>query len=153
MVSCSDVCNIIGSGTVSLGWAYFLGSIMETLGSTLLSGNVIKKLVAGIINITAYQSNQTEEMIKFEKGEPYLINENMLLLGEYIGATQHVHKLMHFNQGWDSLIGFSSYSLVFCERKSDWLVKRANRSSRSFVMSDGSGSLTVCSFVMSSLSK
>lgn len=54
---------------------------METLGSTLLSGNVIKKLVAGIINITAYQSNQTEEMLKFEKGEPYLINENMLLIG------------------------------------------------------------------------
>ena len=113
MVSSSDVRNVIGSGTVSLGWAYFLGSIMETLGSTLLSGNVIKKLVAGIINITAYQSNQTEEMIKFEKGEPYLINENMLLLGEYIGATQHVHKLMHFNQGWDSLIGFSSY-IVAC---------------------------------------
>ena len=54
---------------------------METLGSTLLSGNVIKKLVAGNINITAYQSNQTEEMLKFEKGEPYLINENMLLIG------------------------------------------------------------------------
>ena len=66
---------------MSLGWAYFLGSIMETLGSTLLSSNVIKKLVAGIINITAYQSNQTEEMLKFEKGEPYLINENMLLIG------------------------------------------------------------------------
>ena len=85
------MCNIIGSGTVSLGWAYFLGSIMETLGSTLLSGNVIKKLVAGIINITAYQSNQTEEMIKFEKGEPYLINENMLLLGEYRSHTTHAY--------------------------------------------------------------
>jgi hypothetical protein len=71
-----------GAGTVSLGWAYLLGSIMETLGSTLLSGNVIKKLVAGIINITAYQSNRTEEMLKFEQGQLYLINENMLLIGK-----------------------------------------------------------------------
>ena len=54
---------------------------METLGCTLLSGNVINKLVAGIINITAYQSNRTEEMIKFEQHQPYLINENMLLIG------------------------------------------------------------------------
>lgn len=71
----------VGAGTVSLGWAYLLGSIMETVGSTLLSGNVIKKLVAGIINITAYQSNRTEEMLKFEQGQRYLINENMLLIG------------------------------------------------------------------------
>jgi phosphate/sulfate permease len=71
-----------GAGTVSLGWACFLGSIRETLGSTLLSGNVIKKLVAGIINITAYQSNRTEEMLKFEQGQPYLLNENMLLIGK-----------------------------------------------------------------------
>jgi hypothetical protein len=64
-----------------MGWAYFLGSVMETVGSTLLSGNVIKKLVAGIINIQAYQSNRTEEMIKFEQGQAYLINENMLIIG------------------------------------------------------------------------
>ncbi len=73
---------MVGAGTVSMGWAYFLGSVMETLGSTLLSGNVIKKLVAGIINIQAYQSNRTEEMLKFEQGQAYLINENMLLIGK-----------------------------------------------------------------------
>jgi hypothetical protein len=66
---------------MTMGWAYFLGSVMETVGSTLLSGNVIKKLVAGIINIQAYQSNRTEEMIKFEQGQAYLINENMLIIG------------------------------------------------------------------------
>ncbi len=64
-----------------MGWAYFLGSVMETVGSTLLSGNVIKKLVAGIINIQAYQSNRTEEMLKFEQGQAYLTNENMLIIG------------------------------------------------------------------------
>jgi hypothetical protein len=74
----------LGAGSVSLGWACFLGSVMEMLGATLLSGNVIKKLVAGIINITAYQSNRTEEIIKFEQGQPYLLNENMLLIGKPI---------------------------------------------------------------------
>jgi hypothetical protein len=77
----------LGAGTVSLGWAYFLGSIMETLGCTLLSGNVIKKIVAGIINITAYQSNRTEELAKFEQGQPYLLNENMLLIGILLITT------------------------------------------------------------------
>lgn len=46
------------------------------------AGNVIKKLVAGIINIDAYRSNRTEEMANFELGQPYLINENMLLIGQ-----------------------------------------------------------------------
>jgi hypothetical protein len=77
-----------------MGWVYVLGSIMETLGSLLLSSNVIKKIVAGIINIKAYQSNRTEEMLMFafhyssrEEGimaeqQLYLIKENMLLIGK-----------------------------------------------------------------------
>ena len=41
------------------------------------------------------------------------------------------------------LIGFSSDSLDFCERKSDSLVKRANRSHHSLVVSNLSEALTV----------
>ena len=40
---------------MSLGWAYFLGSIMEIVGCTLLSGDVIKKVVNGIVNIDVYR--------------------------------------------------------------------------------------------------
>jgi hypothetical protein len=82
-----------------MGWVYVLGSIMETLGSLLLSSNVIKKIVAGIINIQAYQSNRTEEMLMFafqyskrEEGimpeqQLYLIKENMLLIGKLFFLT------------------------------------------------------------------
>ncbi len=83
-----------------MGWVYVLGSIMETLGSLLLSSNVIKKIVAGIINIKAYQSNRTEEMLIFafqyskrEEGmvmaeqHLYLIKENMLLIGKLFFLT------------------------------------------------------------------
>ena len=45
----------LGAKTVSLGWAYFLGSIMEIVGCTLLSGDVIKKVVNGIVNIDVYR--------------------------------------------------------------------------------------------------
>ena len=46
----------------------------------------------------------------------------------------------------NSLIGFLSKLLFFCEQKSYLLVKRANCSSRYFVMSDGSEWLMISPF-------
>jgi hypothetical protein len=81
---------------------------METLGCTLLSGNVIKKIVSGIINITAYQSNRTEELAKFEQGQPYLLNENMLLIGKgillIIGRGIIDYKQGYYGYGRDIII-------------------------------------------------
>ena len=74
----------VGAGTVSMGWAYALGSFSETFGAVFLSGNVVKKLVSGIINIDAYKSNQSDVMAAWEggpEGEIYLEGETSLLLG------------------------------------------------------------------------
>jgi phosphate/sulfate permease len=75
----------VGAGTVSMGWAYALGSVSETFGAVFLSGNVVKKLVSGIINIDAYKSNQSEAMDAWEAGTAegaiYLEGETSLLLG------------------------------------------------------------------------
>jgi len=74
----------VGAGSVSLGWAYFLGSIMELVGCTLLSGDVIKKVVNGIVNIDAYKSNRSEIVGNWtqdgELGE-YLYEEKLLGIG------------------------------------------------------------------------
>jgi len=76
----------VGAGTVSLGWAYLLGSIMETLGATLLSGDVIKKVVNGIVNIEAYTSNKTMILDQYkpddhEYDSSILEQEKILVLG------------------------------------------------------------------------
>jgi len=75
----------VGAGTVSLGWAYFLGSAMETLGATLLSGDVIKKVVNGIVNIDAYTSNKTLILDNYNPDVSYdarvLENEKELVIG------------------------------------------------------------------------
>jgi len=73
----------VGAGTVSLGWAYFLGSIMEILGATLLSGDVIHKVVNGIVNIDAYKSNRTEIVGNWspEHVEDHLDEERLLVIG------------------------------------------------------------------------
>ena len=46
----------VGAGTLSLGWAYFLGGLFESLGVTLCSANVITRLIEGIIEIDLYKS-------------------------------------------------------------------------------------------------
>jgi len=73
----------VGSGTVSLGWAYALGSVMEIMGATLLSGDVIKKVVNEIINIDAYTSNRTEiiEGWSQDGNDDGLHGERLLILG------------------------------------------------------------------------
>jgi len=77
----------VGSGTVSLGWAYVLGSIMEIIGCTLLSGDVIKKVVQGIINIDAYKSDRNATILNgtqagnFDEFSEYLGEEKLLGVG------------------------------------------------------------------------
>ena len=46
----------VGAGTITLRTACILGSIFETLGAVFLSGNVIKKVTTGIIDITLYET-------------------------------------------------------------------------------------------------
>ena len=73
----------VGAGTVSLGMAFFLGSIMETLGSVLLSGEVVST-VAGqksVVKMALYKSDNTTECIKYMEGEQMLMKERTLVLG------------------------------------------------------------------------
>jgi len=73
----------VGAKTVSLGWAYFIGSIMELVGCTLLSGDVIKKIVSGIVNIDIYRSDKEWVLSNFTQAEPdiYLQQEKILAIG------------------------------------------------------------------------
>ncbi|XP_023329430.1 sodium-dependent phosphate transporter 1 [Eurytemora carolleeae] len=73
----------VGAGTVSLTWAYILGSLMETIGATLLSGDVIKKVVNGIVNIDAYKSNRTDVINGWSEQSPEdgLYDERLLMVG------------------------------------------------------------------------
>jgi phosphate/sulfate permease len=79
----------VGAGTVSMGWAYVLGSLSETFGAVFLSGNVVKKLVSGIINVDAYRSDPNQTLADWvagsggsgEDGLIYLRGETQLLIG------------------------------------------------------------------------
>jgi phosphate/sulfate permease len=78
----------VGAGTVSMGWAYVLGSLSETFGAVFLSGNVVKKLVSGIINVDAYRSDPNQTLADWEAGGSggedgliYLRGETQLLIG------------------------------------------------------------------------
>ena len=44
-------------------------------------------------------------------------------------------------QGWEFALGFPSKLIIFCERKSDSHLTKANRSRQPFLKSDGSDSL------------
>ena len=57
----------VGAGTVSLGVAFFLGSIMEMLGSVFLSAEVVAT-VAGpksVVNMALYKSDNATECDKY----------------------------------------------------------------------------------------
>ena len=72
----------VGAGTVSLGWAYFLGGLFESLGVTLCSANVISRLIEGIIDINMFKSlkNETLQDWNSEKTE-LLEKEKILMIG------------------------------------------------------------------------
>ena len=73
----------IGAGTVSLGVAFLLGSIMETLGSMFLSAEVVKTVAGGssVVKISLYHSDNETEWNNFKNGEDYLVKEKTLMLG------------------------------------------------------------------------
>jgi len=71
----------VGAGTLSLKWACALGSIMETLGAVFLSGNVIRKITTGIIDISLYQTDISNATINSNFTDEALVPETELMLG------------------------------------------------------------------------
>jgi phosphate/sulfate permease len=73
----------VGAGTVSLGVAFFLGSIMEMLGSVFLSAEVVST-VAGpksVVNMALYKSDNETECAKYMEHGDTLLKEKTLVLG------------------------------------------------------------------------
>ena len=75
----------VGAGTVSIGVAFILGSIMETLGAVFLSGEVVATIAGdkSVVNMNHYESNGTEqvELWKGNSTEDLLVPEKTLMLG------------------------------------------------------------------------
>ena len=77
----------VGAGTVSIGVAFILGSIMETLGAVFLSGEVVATIAGdkSVVNMNYYESNGTTQ-VELWKGnsteeEILLEREKTLMLG------------------------------------------------------------------------
>ena len=72
-----------GAGTVSLGVAFFLGSIMEMLGAVYLSGEVVASIAGekSVVMMKLYQSSNATECGHFIQDSPTLIRERTLMLG------------------------------------------------------------------------
>ena len=77
----------VGAGTVSIGVAFILGSIMETLGAVFLSGEVVATIAGdkSVVNMNYYESNGTQQ-VEIWKGnsteeEILLEREKTLMLG------------------------------------------------------------------------
>ena len=73
----------MGAGTVSLGVAFFLGSIMEMLGSVYLSGEVVSSIAGAksVVKMELYRSDNETECDHFMAGEESLMRERALMLG------------------------------------------------------------------------
>ena len=73
----------VGAGTVSLGVAFFLGSIMEILGSVYLSEEVVSTVAGSksVVKMTLYKSDNGTECAKFMEHKETLLNEKTLMLG------------------------------------------------------------------------
>ena len=77
----------VGAGTVSIGAAFVLGSIMETMGAVFLSGEVVATIAGdkSVVNMERYESNGTRQL-ELWKGnssddEILLVKEKSLMLG------------------------------------------------------------------------
>ena len=77
----------VGAGTVSIGVAFILGSLMETLGAVFLSGEVVATIAGdkSVVNMERYESNGTRQL-ELWKGnssddEILLVKEKSLMLG------------------------------------------------------------------------
>ena len=74
----------MGAGTVSLGVAFFLGSIFEILGAVYLSGEVVSSIAGAnsVVNMPLYHSDNATECGLFMLGsEAPLLRERTLMLG------------------------------------------------------------------------
>ena len=76
----------VGAGTVTIGVAFILGSIMETLGAVFLSGEVVATIAGdkSVVNMKLYRSNATHQL-ELWKGnstvDEILVSEKTLMLG------------------------------------------------------------------------
>jgi len=73
----------VGAGTVSLGVAFLLGSIMEMLGSVFLSGEVVATVAGNksVVNMELYKSDNETECDNFMAHNETLFKEKTLVLG------------------------------------------------------------------------
>ena len=72
----------VGAGTVSLGVAFFLGSIMEMLGSVYLSGEVVSTIAGAksVVKMELYRSENDTSCERFmSQGETLLRQGDILL--------------------------------------------------------------------------
>ena len=94
----------VGAGTISLGIAYMLGSIFETIGATFLSDKVISGVSGktSIINMDLYRSNETAEIINWANGtDDYLMPERQLMLGCVVSmVASQTWQLIATYLGW-----------------------------------------------------
>lgn len=74
----------VGSQSMSFRTACFVGAIAETLGAVFLSGNVIKKITQGIIDINMYQSDYNNVTDTWDPAPPRLLFPEA---EEMIGST------------------------------------------------------------------
>jgi len=109
----------VGAGTVSFGIAVIFGSIMETLGAMVLSGEVIQTISGekSVVNMKLYLSDNSTAWDEFMRGEPYLVGEKSLMLGMLSSmVASQVWQLAATYLGWpvsgthaiiSSLMGFT----------------------------------------------
>ena len=112
----------VGAGTVSLGWAYVLGGLFESLGVTLCSANVITRLINGIIEIDLYKSMKNETLLNWNSESytnPGLEKEKILMIGALatlLSSTIWQMTGIYFNvpvSGSQSIVsGLIGFSLV-----------------------------------------
>lgn len=114
----------VGAGTISLGVAYMLGSVCETIGATFLSKKVISG-VAGetsVINMDMYKSNITEEMHQwYPNGTDYLHTEKELMIGYVVSMiASQSWQLIATYLGWPvsgtHAIIFSEFGFTIVEK-------------------------------------
>ena len=109
----------MGAGTVSLGVAFFLGSIMEMLGSVYLSGEVVSTIAGAksVVKMSLYRSDNETECEKFMSQQEPLVREKTLMLGLVTSmVASQVWQLMATYLAWpvsgthtiiSSLMGFT----------------------------------------------
>ena len=75
----------VGAGTVSIGAAFVLGSIMETMGAVFLSGEVVATIAGdkSVVNMDLYESDAAHQVELWERNSTEIVlkKEKTLMLG------------------------------------------------------------------------